>query len=511
MDDQAENIYYKKSLAGFAAVLVIMLFSHAAMANNIAASNAVLGNTDPGAGTAEVKFDLSWENSWHADWIESGVTPSIAVANWDAAWVFVKYRVANGDWHHATLDSAQPAAPADTTIDMGSTDGVNVGAFVYRSESGWSGNQDLTDVKLRWNYAANGLNGIDDVDVEVHAIEMVYVADGSYDLGSGGTESGHFFEHDGTGSPDLTDVYTVSSESEITVGINAGNLWGIETNIGDEASIGGPGIISSSFPNGYSAFYCMKYEMSQEKYADFLNRLSKSDAAERYPDRHGEYRHVITRVAGVYGCDGNANGVLNEDDDAIDRACNYLTWADGSAYADWAGLRPMTELEFEKACRGSLPGVANEYAWGNTALSRTTTITNDGTGMSMADGNCNSSTPDGPYRCGIYATANSTREQAGSTYWGIMEMSGNLFERTVTIGNAEGRAFTGSHGDGELSSGNATNPDWPGADAVGSGMRGGNWNLGAATRLRVSMRLSAADGHSSRNRGCGWRGVRSAP
>ncbi len=53
-----------------------------------------------------------------------------------------------------------------------------------------------------------------------------------------------------------------------------------------------------------------------------------------------------------------------------DRACNRVLWHDGATYADWAGLRPMTELECEKACRGPVYPVTGEYAWGNTTFSR---------------------------------------------------------------------------------------------------------------------------------------------
>ena len=30
----------------------------------------------------------------------------------------------------------------------------------------------------------------------------------------------------------------------------------------------------------------------------------------------------------------------------------YISWPDLLAYADWAALRPITELEYEKAARG---------------------------------------------------------------------------------------------------------------------------------------------------------------
>ena len=59
-------------------------------ANNI----NVTGTTLTGAtvSTVQVQFNLSWENSWRG----GGVT------NWDAAWVFVKFRTsAAGTWRHA--------------------------------------------------------------------------------------------------------------------------------------------------------------------------------------------------------------------------------------------------------------------------------------------------------------------------------------------------------------------------------------------------------------------------
>lgn len=39
-----------------------------------------------------MQFDLSWENSWRT---------SPAPNNWDTAWVFVKYRLDNGEWQQS--------------------------------------------------------------------------------------------------------------------------------------------------------------------------------------------------------------------------------------------------------------------------------------------------------------------------------------------------------------------------------------------------------------------------
>jgi hypothetical protein len=52
-----------------------------------------------------------------------------------------------------------------------------------------------------------------------------------------------------------------------------------------------------------------------------------------------------------------------------------------------------------------------------------------------------------------------------------MNLSDNMDERQVFIGNSTGRAFTGTHGDGILTTtasfeGNATNTDWPGINGT---------------------------------------------
>jgi len=152
----------------------------------------------------------------------------------------------------------------------------------------------------------------------------------------------------------------------------------------------------------------------------------------------------------------------------------------------------MTELEFEKACRGTEMAVANEYAWGIITIvadeyltisgteDGTETITTDVSPGAYNYGNNTHSGGDGgtgPLRCGIFATSASTRAEAGASSYGIMELSGNLWERPVTLGNTDGRAFTGLNGDGELTTdGNADVTNWPGTGASGSGFRGGKMN-----------------------------------
>jgi len=98
-----------------------------------------------------------------------------------------------------------------------------------------------------------------------------------------------------------------------------------------------------------------------------------------------------------------------------------------------------------------------------------------------------------------------------------MEMSSNLRERPVTIGHADGRGFTGVHGDGRLSAnGHANQTNWPGlissevTGADGSGFRGGDCAGGFNTAW-VSARVYAATANTARAYSLGFRGVRTAP
>jgi formylglycine-generating enzyme required for sulfatase activity/ferredoxin len=178
--------------------------------------------------------------------------------------------------------------------------------------------------------------------------------------------------------------------------------------------------------------------------------------------------------------------------DAPHVACDGVAWRDALAFSAWAGLRPMTELEFEKACRGPLKPVPDEFAWG-TATTNT--------------------------------VADSDRARAGASYWGILDLTGNLVENTVAVGQPIGRQFNGAHGAGRVgdlsewddfyaSFRNENRPDIlagrPGWWMLGGGMiwRGApHW----MNVMRVSDRSSRTHIALSITRpaSCGFRAVRS--
>jgi formylglycine-generating enzyme required for sulfatase activity len=389
---------------------------------------------------------------------------------------------------------------------MGLTGDNGKGVFLYRANEG-SGAWTNT-LQLCWNYVRDGISHPTPVDVQVLAIEMIYVPKGSFYLGSGGTEGGRLYEGGGGNKP-----FLVTNAGAISCADTAGSLWGVSQTGWD--SMGGGGELEASFPNGYNAFYCMKYEISQGQWVTFFNTLTASQkttvdiTTNLYGGKNGDGTVFRNTVAWTGTGDATCS--------TPDTACNFLDWADGIAYADWAGLRPMTELEFVKACRGPLMPAANEYAWGSSAIVQITGISGtDGSGTETAlPANANSiygnGPVKGPVRCGLFATATSGRAASGATYWGIMEMSGNLTERVVTIGNATGQAYTGTLGDGILTTdGRANEATWPAGDAIGAGFMGGNW-LDSLALLRVSDRTWVARTHRNRFYNLGFRAVRPAP
>ena len=164
-----------------------------------------------------------------------------------------------------------------------------------------------------------------------------------------------------------------------------------------------------------------------------------------------------------------------------------------------------------------MPPLFAGYAWGTTQIAAAQTLSGQTDAEVLSypqNANCNYSNitfyspalmGPGPMRVGVFATGITNREQSGASYYGVMELSGNLLEQCVTLGNKSGRGFSGTHGNGELSSnllspGCATNNDWPGytplkqgvCGATGAGFRGGSWASTAVDDAAVADRVNAA-------------------
>jgi formylglycine-generating enzyme required for sulfatase activity len=494
-------------------ILVLFLVILGSKANNLTISNVSLTGQNPASDYIMVQFDISWDNSWRLDYGPS---------NWDAAWVFIKFKSLSTEWRHAIL-STNPAnytAPAGCTITP-SPDGL--GVFIYKSLAG-SGNVSYTDIQLRWNYSSNGLPDDVDIDIKVLGTEMVYVPQGAFQAGDNGTAAYCYKQ----GSAD-TDPWNITSENAIncTSATTDGNYYTSSGKVGEQAT-GSTFTIPAAYPKGFNAFYIMKYEMSQEQYRDFLNLLTRTQQQSRIAtDISGTSITSVFVMANssspsvkngiccsstipatgpvTFYCDGDHDASYNEDNDNQNLPLNYIYYPDLAAYADWAGLRPMTELEYEKACRGTHPAINGEYVWGNTSLFNSIySIINYGTAtesislISFGTGTGNAlyqaTMYNGPIRCGIfaYSSPNHTRQETGSTYYGVMEMSGNVLEVAVSSGCNAGYTFTGLNGDGSLnSSGDANTDFWP-------GMGGNNLNANASTAYGGTIGVTGKAGMGDR-------------
>lgn len=494
--------------------------------NNIMVNSVCIQNQDTSLQFTNVRFNVSWDNSWRN------------ATNYDAAWIFIKFRIKGQSlWNHASIHTTGYTASPGSSIYVASD---KKGAFIYRNSVG-SGSTTFTNTILRWDYGIDGVNKNDSVDIFIGAIEMVYIPQGSFSLGDGETANlnGHF-ESATSGTP-----FVVTSENAIVLGGGSAGSLGNNNRTGAWNN-GGSGCITPdsqddfdnittqnlppSFPKGFNSFYCMKYELTQQQYVDFLNHISSVQSATRYSySLSGNPTSHRYNISGTYPNFSTTTPYLT---------CTYIEFYDAAAYADWAALRPMTELEFEKACRGSTVTVTGEYAWGNaTIVTNTLNLINVNlgsetfsTGYSTTVGNAwynPYSSISSPVRAGSFAACslNTGRVSAGASYWGVMELSGNCWERCVSVGHPKGRAFQGTHGDGYLSSnGGATNSDWPGYNyyatnnevdgSVGAGYRGGGFDFPApiVDNLRTSSRtLATAFWPNARYYDDSFRAVRTAP
>ncbi|MEO9484605.1 MAG: SUMF1/EgtB/PvdO family nonheme iron enzyme [Ekhidna sp.] len=496
-------------------MLILCFAVVSAFSNNVKVENVRLRNQNTTADTKEVEFDLSWENSWRT---------SAAPSNYDACWIFAKYRLTSASaWNHVTLSTTggDHTAPSGSSIEAV---GDGKGIFIYRSADG-SGNNDWDDIRLQWTYGVDGLADSDSVEIAVFAIEMVYIPEGSFDLG------------DGNGVSESTQGFELAATDNLSITITNALSALIETDASltyDDAQLGSTGIYldgdggidlngdgdfadaneNGSFPVGYNAMYCMKYEVSQGQYVDFVNKLDASQTSVL----------IAAEAIARQNIAGSGNSWASSTPNRPKDLGIYDLWA----YLDWAALRPMTETEFEKICRGSNAALTGEYPWGTTNLYTSAyTLSLDGTEEEVitnpgsATGNASYATTDGsldgPLRCGIFAASsgNHTREETGGTFYGVMEMGGNLSEVVVFLGDPDGRSFDGSNGDGAIAAtGYANQAGWPAYDGLdnnlndgGATVRGGYYGQ-TNTYMRVSDRFNVAAHPGAGSNAYGGRGVR---
>lgn len=464
-------------------------------------------------------------------------------ANWNAVRIFIKHRLKSfsGVWSQWRRVGELSDKATDYTssgesgveLEFAPDDDGN-GFFVYLAKPGESFLNGET-ITLKWKTILP--ESVVDVDFNIIGIETIYIPEGEFFVGDGDVSTEGAFREGGVGGG----AFRVASEP-IELKDESGGLWADESEIvlrefspaayawgesrlsetppyelikGEEPS----GVLSEYFPTGYDAFYIMKYETTQGLYAEFLNSLPTKAAQNRFPAGDG-YNFDIVFENGKYV----ANAPLT--------ACNRLSWSDAAALLDWATLRPTSELEFEKACRGTQAPVAGEYAWGSLQIAALEGVDGEpGSGEETplpdyANASFDADPDDkygetgfpGAYRVGLFELA-ETKARRGESFYGVLDMSGDVSEPVVTVANKAGRAFRGTCGDGALDAdGRADSPDWPQIPekahplwgAYGFGCRGGDFATSENT-LRTSNRSYAALGATGRRFAAGVRGVRNAP
>jgi len=496
------------------------------------ANNLTISTPNYNDANKTLTFTITWDNSWK---ITGGPN------NYDGVWLFIKRQACSNTnaWATALLsttsgDHTTAAVTGGAAAKLLTVQAVSdgMGVFIRRQYNG-IGNIPAHTVTLLLNSALTtspAITASSSDNFKILGIEMVYVPQGQFYLGDGRqTNTTNFSNGNNSGTPLL-----------ITADMQRDGL-GASTVYTSNPNYGCPNYLPSTFPIGFNGFWCMKYEIGVTSYVEFLNTISYNEQEKRLAKWGARYPNSIntffsnggnqavaiyTSVAGTYN---TVPATFAYNSFATWSPVSYLSWTDLTAYLDWSGLRPMTEFEYEKACRGTLNPVPNEYPWGDISLYNTSTYpTNSGTFQSkvtnigMYNGMClyDWNTVDwAPFRSGSFANNLTTRSQSGATYYGIMEMGGNVSEQVVGGGSGyDFSNFTTANGDGILGAdGNANTLGWPTGQGANTGnyWKGGDF-VGNGTKpqiIQISDRQNYAGNgtNNGQNAGFGGRGVRSIP
>jgi hypothetical protein len=431
-------------------------------ANYMLIQNVTTVGDNPNNKTIQVQFDISWQNSWRDD------------INWDAAWLFIKYKDGAGNWGHAYLNTTGYNNGTGTSNTLEVTND-NVGAFLYRSGLG-SGSFTSTGIQLQWNYGQNGLNSVTGLEIQVFGIEQVYIPEGDFNVDKTVMRYQRFINQNyneysyeiqlwapGYNCPVINNrlspvlsYYDAYSNYRDSIRIK-GDV-GIDTD--------NDGVVdNTNYPIGYENFYTFKYELTEQQYADFYNTLNSTQQS-----TVGLAGNDISILNGKY-VSSKPNGI-----------CSFNASNDVKllSYADWCGLRPMSFLEWQKSIWG------NEYINYYTASSlveyppNIANISNNTyyNFYFMPENELVINGEETPYllnrdyqnqelfptyilypfnmgsvRAGLFASSNSTRRIANSSYYGVMDYNGGVFEPFVPLNQLH---YDASNGNGVLTSSGQT-------------------------------------------------------
>lgn len=390
-------------------------------------------------------FNISWENAWNNS------------KNNDAVWLFFKSIKPGQGYEHINVASEghevssvfSPGVELNVSVPE---DGV--GLYVYPS----SNYQGKVEATLRITLGVGSFRNVDPRgwDFRVYGIEMVHIPQGGFSVGDPDTTAlayGAMYHPNAKGEFDGT--IKINKETQVLKVAEDGDLFyrvGSHNYEGDQK-----GTIPATYPKGVNPFYIMKYEPTEGEYVAFLNSLSPAQLQDR----------TIINEPNYYAQGGSIKEVDGKFiTEFPNKPCLFLSWDDGMAYADWAGLRPMTEFEYTKAARGPNEPLAGAFPWGSANKSKIQRL--------PAENRC-------LVQVNSWDESQMSEENKayfGASYYWVFDLAGSMWERVITIGHPTGRAFEGIHGNGVLSENGMANIDnWPsGADTTGGiGFRGGGF------------------------------------
>lgn len=201
-------------------------------------------------------------------------------------------------------------------------------------------------------------------------------------------------------------------------------------------------------------YWIDRTEVTNAQFAQFVTETDYETTAEQ---EGSGYIYVDGEWGWVDGADwrhpfGPDSDLAGRDEHPV----VLVSWSDANAYCEWAGGRLPTEAEWEKAARWDEEAQeARVYPWGDTF---------DGTRLNFCDSNCPFDWQDDSVDDGYEYTAPVGSYPDGASYYGALDMAGNVLEWT-------GSAYEPYPYDPDDGRENMTRTD------VRPVLRGGSWNI----------------------------------
>ncbi|MEO7839059.1 MAG: SUMF1/EgtB/PvdO family nonheme iron enzyme [Anaerolineales bacterium] len=206
-------------------------------------------------------------------------------------------------------------------------------------------------------------------------------------------------------------------------------------------------------------FWIDQTEVTNEMFARFVESTGYVTDAEKSGSsndfRTTNVEIIWEKVAGLAW--NHPNGQNSNISGIKDHPVVHVSWNDANAYCSWAKRRLLTEAEWEKgASWNELAGEKYVYPWGYNF---------DATRLNFCDKNCGFAFADTSLNDGYAETAPVGSFPEGASPYGVLDMSGNVFEWTADWYSPD-----------YYNNSPASNPLGPGAGQIRV-MRGGAWAI----------------------------------